>query len=411
MRYFYERDINLQNKNVSTLIQESNQMKLSVTPTKVICIIAFIGLSALALSGGADNVADENLDGALAATGGIYATARGINALVSVLQGTELDLPFVTLSVGEVLDPVNDLIERFSTVVLFALGAVAAQKVLLVLVSSDIFNYAFTGIAVLAGLGLVTLRASFFTPLLKIFLIVVFVRFALCIVVVCNHWVDSTFLDPIDYERHRSMQEFKGELQTVKDLTTRESDYSQAQSLTLKTIQRLESLLKIGQQKLLKKEQEIVEASSQLDQRLESEDRICRLSVGTPILSPTCSDSIQPYIRNLKKKKQEKTDIEDKIDGFRDELEDEKVNLECLQKRSEGRACSLWDHIPSPPDISVIQNKLSGMDNKLDAFTENAWLLLISILLKSVAIPLLFFYTLLKCTGLIWKSDYEKFIR
>lgn len=64
-----------------------------------------------------------------------FAVARTLNALLSVAQGTELAVQpagvGVTLAPGQVLDPINDLIEQFSTLMLLASAAFAAQRVLI----------------------------------------------------------------------------------------------------------------------------------------------------------------------------------------------------------------------------------------------------------------------------------------
>ena len=91
----------------------------------LISIAAFISL---AWTGVLDARSNQYLDSALLGSGAIYATARGINALVSVLQGTEIDAFILTLTIGELLDPVNDLIERFSGVMMLAIGSLALQK-------------------------------------------------------------------------------------------------------------------------------------------------------------------------------------------------------------------------------------------------------------------------------------------
>lgn len=63
-----------------------------------------------------------------------FAAARALNAVISVAQGTEMALQpgglGVTLAPGQVLDPINDLIEQFSTLMLFAAAAFGAQRVL-----------------------------------------------------------------------------------------------------------------------------------------------------------------------------------------------------------------------------------------------------------------------------------------
>ncbi len=64
-----------------------------------------------------------------------FATARALNALISVAQGTEVSVqPFgfgVTLTPGQLLDPVNDLVEQFSNWMLAAGVAFGVQKVLI----------------------------------------------------------------------------------------------------------------------------------------------------------------------------------------------------------------------------------------------------------------------------------------
>lgn len=64
-----------------------------------------------------------------------FAAARALNAVISVAQGTELAVQpagvGVTLTPGQALDPVNDLIEQFSTLMLMASAAFGAQRVMI----------------------------------------------------------------------------------------------------------------------------------------------------------------------------------------------------------------------------------------------------------------------------------------
>ena len=64
-----------------------------------------------------------------------FATARALNAVISVVQGTEFSVqPLgvgITLTPGQMLDPLNDLIERFADLMLMASVAFGAQMLLL----------------------------------------------------------------------------------------------------------------------------------------------------------------------------------------------------------------------------------------------------------------------------------------
>ena len=74
---------------------------------------------------------DEILEKALVTFG----VVKALNGAVSLVQGTYLDITpagvGVSLSVGEVLDPVNDLIERFSWVMLLSATSLAIQRVIM----------------------------------------------------------------------------------------------------------------------------------------------------------------------------------------------------------------------------------------------------------------------------------------
>ncbi|AOE48932.1 hypothetical protein [Kangiella sediminilitoris] len=74
-----------------------------------------------------------------------FAVARGLNGLISVAQEAEIAMQpagvGLTLSPGEILDPINDLIERFSVVMLITASAIGVQKLMLTLSAWAFFNY------------------------------------------------------------------------------------------------------------------------------------------------------------------------------------------------------------------------------------------------------------------------------
>lgn len=63
-----------------------------------------------------------------------FAAARGLNAAISTLQGSSITVGVGVsgnLALGEVLDPLNDLVERFSEVMLISSVALGLQQLLL----------------------------------------------------------------------------------------------------------------------------------------------------------------------------------------------------------------------------------------------------------------------------------------
>ena len=188
---------------------------------KPLLILLFgILLVALAWAGTLDAISEAYVGDALLDAGIIYGTARGINALVSALQGTELDMWLVTFSIGELLDPVNDVIERFSGVMTVAVTSLVIQQLLLVIVSDTTFSLALTVLFAATVSAWFVVREQGYATLLKTFLVVAFLRFSLVLVVLANLWVDQAFLPDAESPEHQVMEAFYGDLEEV-DRTVR----------------------------------------------------------------------------------------------------------------------------------------------------------------------------------------------
>lgn len=99
--------------------------------------------------------ADAGVDAGLQRALLSFATARTLNGLISVAQGTSLSLqPMgvgVTLTVGELLDPINDLVEQFASLMLMASVAFGVQKLLLALGGHAAVSVAVSAVALLAA--------------------------------------------------------------------------------------------------------------------------------------------------------------------------------------------------------------------------------------------------------------------
>jgi hypothetical protein len=109
-------------------------------------IIALAISSLLAGSKALDYYGEEYTTQALERSLIAFAIARGLNGLISVAQEAEVAMQpagvGLTLSPGEILDPINDLIERFSVVMLITASAIGVQKLLLTMGAWSFFNYA-----------------------------------------------------------------------------------------------------------------------------------------------------------------------------------------------------------------------------------------------------------------------------
>jgi hypothetical protein len=168
---------------------------------KVVWSVAAVIVVVIAFTGGIDRLSEETASDALTRSLVTFAASRALNGAISAAQGTELALEpagiGVVLSVGQVLDPINDLVERFSTVMLVAASSIGLQNVLLRITSSAGFDIALAAIAlwVLASSWLPAAWLQGTLPWARhALLISIFVRFALPVLVVGSDLVFNEFL-------------------------------------------------------------------------------------------------------------------------------------------------------------------------------------------------------------------------
>ena len=84
-----------------------------------------------------DSTSTQYIDAALVRAASAYALSRSFNAVVSVFEESHLQVQpagvGISLALGEILDPINDLVERFSWVMLASLTALGIQKALVII--------------------------------------------------------------------------------------------------------------------------------------------------------------------------------------------------------------------------------------------------------------------------------------
>lgn len=135
-------------------LNESPTKYLQAKTLSKLATLAFVVLFiALSWSKDIGEMANTQVDAGLKRSLVSFASARALNAVISVVQGTEVVVhPLgvgVTLTLGQVLDPVNDLVEQFSSVMLLASVAFGIQKLLLSIASNWVVSAVVTGLALL----------------------------------------------------------------------------------------------------------------------------------------------------------------------------------------------------------------------------------------------------------------------
>ena len=160
-----------------------------------------LAIAAIAISGVADDVSHEYADEALKRALATFAISRALNGVISVAQGTEVAVEpggvGVIMTPGQILDPVNDLVERFSGVMLVAASSLGLQILML-----EILSWVWLTVLLVVTLAvwLLTiwsdrLRAEKWTAVaIRLSLILTFLRFAVPAVIICTNLIFNSFL-------------------------------------------------------------------------------------------------------------------------------------------------------------------------------------------------------------------------
>ncbi len=371
------------------------QPSSNLPPPKPYLSLSVIGLILLALllcwSKLPDQVAEGLIHESMQQAKQIYASSQAINAAVSVAQSANLGVG-VSVTVGELLDPINDLIERFSAVMEASITSMAAQKALMLGFSSNTFNFLLTIIGILLLISIhLNWRPKVFFRLFALFLIL---RISLVVVILANFAADQLFLkDGINIGQTRI-----GALQ--QEATAFAGTISDSKIERMPNILQRQSAAKAKQLAL---QQQLKKLNKEIDTL---EQSISHAMQKRPWwdLSWWTKD---PEILKLKAKLQTKEDAvenkENQLDTLAVEIDTLQDNLDCIAKRSQGEHCSWlekWQKITSTFDFSVIQASYA-MNKKIGDLLP----LMALILLKAIFFPMLFGLLIYRLLNTIWTTE------
>lgn len=348
-------------------------------------LIIFIALLVvLSITDWVDSSSANYVDQAIGEGVVIYGTARGINAIVSVIQETNLDIYVVELGVGQVLDPVNDLIERFSSVMTWSIAALAIQKFMLVTVSHGIFQIALAGVGIVAVI-LIFLRlqlAALFA--VRVFFVMVFLRLSLGLVVIANMWVDQAFLIGEESAEYKRMQVAQGQFEEVDRLFRSKVNETDIREISVHS----KSLRDLSEQKgILEQKQVLIEAEIE-EMKKEVKWMECALRSKKPI----CGE--------IREKDDELSSVELDIKAVSKQMKEIEKMISALSKPAKS-ACG-WISWLSEDCIEQATQQIDQLGATVQLFAEDTIRLLASMVLKSILLPIAFLYFLLITAKALW---------
>lgn len=181
----------------------------------------------------------QQLTSMLTVTLSVYAVLRGLNAVISMAQGTELAIePMgvgVTLAPGELLDPLNDMIEQVSSVLLVASASIGIQKIILDLSDIEIFRWVLVAISIIAMVfvAIKSIAATKQKSVIRLIFVLTILRLIVPTMVLTSNLMQSW----LESERQQSIAVListENEVRVLNNATATDQDAGWFQSLSSK---------------------------------------------------------------------------------------------------------------------------------------------------------------------------------
>jgi len=378
--------------------------------TRLLVVIGVLFLVLLSWTGFIDAYSKDYVDDVLVQASVTFAVARTLNAVISLLQSIDLQLLVVGISPGELLDPFNDMVEQFSTLMQFAVGSLILQKVLLLLVADTIFKIALTVIGALLVISAYTPRMTLINVLLKTFVSMAFLRFSVVLIVLLNGWVDSAFLED---QTRRDVSKLEGLPATI-DVMNQEMDAG---------VPSLEAMHDSGMADLAAKEADLVAGIASVDSQLQNlaKEKAAADASLAEIESQLSATERYNFINRSPEHRDAITQIEaiekrmSNLEGEREaflqaveRIEEERLALIDAKDGKTGFWSSLGSGIGS---MAGKVAKLGDMDTYKELMTilHNAVGTMLTVMtlfvLKAMILPLLFLYLFVQFFKKIWGLD------
>ena len=301
-----------------------------------------------------------------------------------------------SLNIGQILDPINDAVERLSNIMTIAIGSILLQKTLLAITSSLLFKVLLT----LSGLGLAISSyikdAPFLQILSKLFIFLVFIRLSLGLMLFLNLAVDQSYLSEQIDNNQKQMATLASRVDEARAKTNDEIAHE---------IKKLVSQKDSKSAKLQLISNEKIELSNLVaTKELELDEVRSELNL---------TDRYNPFFidPSLEKIKESLSETKHKLENVINQIEDIQNELETIDKDISAKEEVISDSEDGIISIETARETLSDSGKYFKNQVEVLLEIMILFMMKTVIFPLLFMYLLTKGFKLIWGINIRTLIK
>lgn len=372
---------------------------------RTIVVVVTMSMVAISWLGFIDSAAVSYVNEATVQALAAFAGARVINATISLLSSLEVHVSFFGgfgIQPFQVLDPIDDLVQQYSSVMKFAIGSLVIQKILIEIVSTTLFKLLLTA---LSGGFIVSLYLDanrYSKVMMKLFLMAALIRLLIVVVVLLNGMVDRAFIDDRTHENLATVDTAVDEANRA-GLTSALTDEERTQITN--TVAQLEAKKLKVLEKLREQQKALENGRSQLE---ESQQTLSDFEITLGAIER----------HNVFSRNADHRALIDAVSALRDqvkeqagELEHSTKQLEKLDKDIASASMLLMEGTQSESGFTRLISNVRNMVNmeSLKVKLEGAMISMLNLMaifvLKTLIMPLVFLGLLLKGFKSIWGID------
>lgn len=356
-----------------------------------------IALTALSFHGELDEFAHTQVVETTRESIGIYVISRGINALVSVLQTSQVNVPFLaSAQVGEMLDPVNDAVERLSSIVVWAVGSLFLQRILIEIAASPVFKW------ILCSLGLATVAILLLMEwerfrilcrqllavsdarlercrdwLVRVFVVAAIFRFIVPLFISASFLVSQVFLESEIAENTATLSQVRTQVSTIASSPTLEGqNLDEQKALEKSRLKGLNESMALAARE-----------AGQLDETI----RTLKDAAGWRRVLPESLGGVSPG-DELESAHERRKEADREMERIEARIRESEKNLECIDRRIAGGTCdSLLERVSKAGKAGM--SHIKETFGKINDMVTDVTMLLIAVAIKNI----LFLVGAVKC--------------
>ena len=359
-----------------------------------------------------DSVCETFIEGSLTDALIAFGVAELVNGIVSSFQTTTIMVPMVgNVSIGEALDPVNDAVEQFSYVMKFSIASLLIQRIFIEISASLWFKVILTLSWVVFIYAILRGNRGVAGYACKTFISVAAMRFLVLFTVIANSFFTTLFLDKPTETQLAKINDFPETLPGMLEAENSAEDILEEIIREKGLLEKESKALKKSNDDLLK-ERDSVEVKlerargelNELRSQLSLKDRYNPLKADTPEM-----EQIKITIDELE---EQNSRFDDSIALNIDKLREIESDIEIARRTIAGEDIGImakfskkFSEVGSTIDRMREQFNPKNLIAKMKEFVVSMLTLTALFLLRTVVLPLVFLFALIRGIKGIWNIN------